>query len=241
MVNSGSLIWGDRLILWSHRGFPGIENSLSAFNQACSEEITHFETDLHATKDGVLILSHDPTLIRLNRRGGQISDLTLAELQRFPIQDIEPWCTLDQLVTSHPDVIISLDMKAQETLNPLITWMRGRDTSNFIVGSFSHKRVQAFRNAHPQIRTALTTREVLLIKFGLARFVRATPFSPKFAMVPAKFKTVTIVTPRFIHVCERKNIQVHVWTVNSVSEVLYLKTLGVTGVVTDNYRILRGV
>jgi glycerophosphoryl diester phosphodiesterase len=147
---------------------------------------------------------------------------------------------LDQLVASHPDVIISLDMKAQETLNPLISWMSGRDTSNFIVGSFSHKRVQAFRKSHPQIRTALTTREVLLIKFGLARFVRTTPFSPKFAMVPARFKAIKIVTSRFIRLCERKNIQVHVWTVNSVSEVRHLKTLGVTGVVTDNYRILRG-
>lgn len=229
------------MILWSHRGFPGIENSLSAFNQACLDSITHIETDLHLTKDEVLVLSHDPTIYRLAKRDYKISDLTLEELQRFPIHGGESWCTLDQLVVAHPDLIISLDMKAEETLQALILWMNGRDTSNFVVGSFSHKRVRKFRQAHPQIRTSLTSKEVLFIKLGLARFVKVSIFSPKFAMVPAVMKSIRIVTPRFIEICRAKHIPVHVWTVNSESEFIYLRDLGVTGVVTDNYHFLRRV
>ena len=229
------------MILWSHRGFPGTENSLSAFNQACLDSVTHVETDLHLTKDEGLVLSHDPTITRLGKRDHKISDLTLEELQRYPIHGGESWCTLDQLVVAHPDLIISLDMKAEETLQALILWMNGRDTSNFVVGSFSHKRVRKFRQAHPQIRTSLTSREVLLIKVGLARFVKASMFSPKFAMVPAEMKSIKIVTPRFIETCRAKNIPVHVWTVNSESEFIYLRDLGVTGVVTDNYHFLRRV
>lgn len=229
------------MILWSHRGLPGIENSLSAFNEACLDSVTHFETDLHLTKDEVLILSHDPTISRLAKRDYKISNLTLEELQQFPIHGGESWCTLDQLVVAHPDLIISLDMKAEESLGALIAWMNGRDTSNFIVGSFSHKRVRVFRQAHPQIRTSLTSREVLLIKVGLARFVKTSLFSPKFAMVPAEIKSIRIVTRRFIQICRAKNIPVHVWTVNTESEVLYLRDLGVTGVVTDDYHLLRRV
>lgn len=227
------------MIFWSHRGFPGIENSLSAFNHACSSGISHFETDLHVTKDQVLVLAHDPTIGRVAGVDHAISELTLKELQNFPIQQTEPWCTLDELVISHPDVIISLDMKSEGTLIPLISWMRGRDTSNYIVGSFSHKRVIAFRKAHPHIQTALTTKEVLLIWLGLSGAVSTDLFSRKHAMVPPKIWRFTLLTKAFITRCNRMNIPIHVWTINSKEEFVALQDFGITGVITDDFRILR--
>lgn len=228
------------MIFWSHRGFPGIENSLSAFNHACSNAITHFETDLHVTKDQVLVLAHDPTIGRVAGSAHAISELTLKELQKFLIQQVEPWCTLDELVLAHPDVIISLDMKSEGTLAPLISWMRGRDTSNYIVGSFSHKRVIAFRKAHPHIQTALTTKEVLLMRFGLSAVVSTNLFSRKHAMVPPKIGRFRLITQGFVKRCKEKNIPIHAWTVNSKEEFLALQDLGITGVITDDFRILRG-
>lgn len=228
------------MIVWSHRGFPGVENTLSAFNQACSSAITHFETDLHVTKDKILVLAHDPTIGRVARNTHAISDLTLKELQKFLIQHVEPWCTLDELVFAHPDVIISLDMKSEGTLAPLISWMRGRDTTNYIVGSFSHKRVIAFRKAHPHIQTALTIKEVLFIRFGLPIGVSTTLFSPKHAMVPPKIGRFKLLTKGFVKRCKEKNIPIHAWTINSKEEFLALQDLGITGVITDDFRILRG-
>lgn len=227
------------MIFWSHRGFPGIENSLSAFNQACSNLITHFETDLHVTKDQVLVLAHDPTISRVTKGAHAIADLTLKELQNFPIHQVEPWCTLDELILAHPDVIISLDMKSEGTLVPLISWMKGRDTSNFIVGSFSHKRVIAFRKAHPQIQTALTTREVLSIRLGFAAGVTSDLFSRKHAMVPPKIGRFRLLTKKFIRRCKERNIPIHVWTINSQEEFFSLQKLDITGVITDDFRLLR--
>ena len=227
------------MIFWSHRGFPGVENSLSAFNHACSHAITHFETDLHVTKDQVLVLAHDPTIGRVARGTHAISEITLKELQNFPIQQAEPWCTLDELVLAHPDVIISLDMKSEGTLAPLISWMNGRDTSNYIVGSFSHKRVVAFRKAHPHIQTALTTKEVLLIRLGLSAGVSTNLFAPKYAMVPPKIGPFRLLTQGFVKRCRKMNISIHAWTINSKEEFVALKDLGITGVITDDFRILR--
>lgn len=227
------------MIFWSHRGFPGIENSLSAFDQACSESITHFETDLHVTKDQILVLAHDPTISRVTQNAYAIAELTLKELQNFPIHQVEPWCTLDELILAHPDVIISLDMKSEGTLAPLISWMKGRDTSNFIVGSFSHRRVIAFRKAHPQIQTALTTKEVLRIRLGLAAGVPRDLFSRKHAMVPPKIGRFTLLTEKFIKRCKERNIPIHVWTINSNEEFLTLQKFDITGVITDDFRILR--
>jgi len=47
------------MIIWTHRGNPGPENTLDAFKQAWKDGMCHFETDIHATSDGVLVLAHD--------------------------------------------------------------------------------------------------------------------------------------------------------------------------------------
>ena len=46
--------------IWSHRGNPGPENSLAAFDAAHKIGVRNFETDIQVTKDGVIVLAHDP-------------------------------------------------------------------------------------------------------------------------------------------------------------------------------------
>ena len=53
------------MIVWTHRGNPGPENTLEAFSEAYKNGVRYFETDLHATKDGHLFLMHDKNLIRV--------------------------------------------------------------------------------------------------------------------------------------------------------------------------------
>lgn len=53
------------MIIWSHRGNPGPENSLAAFDAVHKLGIRNFETDIQVTKDGVIVLSHDPHTGRL--------------------------------------------------------------------------------------------------------------------------------------------------------------------------------
>ncbi len=88
--------------LQGHRGARGLapENTLAAFAMALAMGVTTLETDLAVTKDGVLVLSHDPLLNPDIVRGpdGQwisppapaINSLTLAELKRFDIGRLKP-------------------------------------------------------------------------------------------------------------------------------------------------------
>ncbi len=92
----------DSFDLQGHRGARGLlpENTLAAFAKALEIGVTTLETDLAVTKDGVLVLSHDPTLnpniVRgpdgkwLAPPGPAIHTLTLAELQRFDVGRIKP-------------------------------------------------------------------------------------------------------------------------------------------------------
>jgi glycerophosphoryl diester phosphodiesterase len=227
------------LIIWSHRGYPGPENTLKAFEAAWEDGITHFETDIHATLDGYLVLAHDPSILRLTQVDQQISTLTLKQLQEFPIDGQHPWCTLEELVIRFPDAQISIDIKSDDTLHPFIQWMNGRHAENFVVGSFSTKRVQSFRQAHPSVRTALTPLETLALVFGLDRLIRWDETTQHYAMVPPSFRGIPICTSSFIKRCRSRGISIFVWTINDLETARTLVEKGAHGVVTDTYPLIR--
>jgi glycerophosphoryl diester phosphodiesterase len=92
----------DAFDLEGHRGARGLapENTLAAFRRALAIGVTTLETDLAVTRDGVLVLSHDPRLnpdlVRgpdgkwLAAKGPPIRALTLAELGRYDIGRVDP-------------------------------------------------------------------------------------------------------------------------------------------------------
>jgi len=88
--------------LEGHRGTRGLapENTLAAFRRALDIGVATIETDLGMTKDGVVVISHNPNLnpdlVRdsdghwLAGPGPQIRALTFAELRRYDIGRINP-------------------------------------------------------------------------------------------------------------------------------------------------------
>jgi len=88
--------------LQGHRGTRGLapENTIAAFERALAIGVTTIETDLAVTKDGVLVISHDPVLnpdlVRgpdgrwLPGKGPPIHSLTLQELRRYDIGRTDP-------------------------------------------------------------------------------------------------------------------------------------------------------
>lgn len=94
--------------LQGHRGARGLapENTLAAFRAALAIGVTTLETDLAVTRDGVLVLSHDPRLNPALTRGPDgkwlaaegppIRSLTLAELARYDVGRLNPAHTYAQ-------------------------------------------------------------------------------------------------------------------------------------------------
>ena len=88
--------------LEGHRGTRGLapENTIPAFERALALGVTTLETDLAVTRDGVLVISHDPVLnpdlVRdadgkwLSSKGPPIHSLTLEELRRYDIGRTNP-------------------------------------------------------------------------------------------------------------------------------------------------------
>ena len=88
--------------LQGHRGARGLlpENTLAGFEKAIELGVTTLETDLAVTKDGVVVISHDPdlnpALVRgpsgfwLNARGPAIRTLSLAEVKAYDVGRVNP-------------------------------------------------------------------------------------------------------------------------------------------------------
>jgi glycerophosphoryl diester phosphodiesterase len=88
--------------LQGHRGARGLapENTIVAFTKALSVGVTTLELDLSMTKDGVLVVHHDPWLNTnttrdasgtfLAERGPAIRALTLAEVRRYDVGRLKP-------------------------------------------------------------------------------------------------------------------------------------------------------
>lgn len=88
--------------LQAHRGGRGLmpENTLPAFSNALRIGVTTLELDTAVTRDGVVVISHDPILnpdiVRnadgrwLAEKGPAIHTLTFAELQQYDIGRLKP-------------------------------------------------------------------------------------------------------------------------------------------------------
>src|SRR4051812_17069566 len=74
-----------------HRGARGLrpENTLSGFELALDLGVSTIETDVHLTRDGAPVLSHDPTLHGVTCPQSPtpvyICQLTLAQLRLYPV------------------------------------------------------------------------------------------------------------------------------------------------------------
>lgn len=73
----------------AHRGFRGhyAENTLLAFEKALEYGATMLELDVRMTRDEVIVVMHDPTLMRLGTNHGHVSDFLWEELKEMEIYD----------------------------------------------------------------------------------------------------------------------------------------------------------
>lgn len=73
------------LLVIAHRGFSGAapENTMAAFKKAMATGADMVELDVHLSRDGEVVVTHDDTLNRCTNGSGLVSDCTLKELKGF--------------------------------------------------------------------------------------------------------------------------------------------------------------
>jgi len=230
-------------LLFAHRGGSRevVENSRAALEHTAALGLTYFETDVHATADGVVVLHHDESLDRMTDTTGPISALTWAEVARVRDASGHAPGRLEDALADYPTLRLNIDAKSDDVVAPLLAIAR-RHVARVCVASFVDARLARVRIEAPELATSMGQREVaaLLALSGLPRRVGvatgarlAAVRSAHCLQVPVRHRGVAVVTGRMLGFAHELGLQVHVWTVDEPSEMRRLLDLGVDGLVTD--------
>lgn len=239
------------VLAFAHRGgayhpeIEGLENTLAAFRHAVSLGYRYLETDVHVTRDGVLLAFHDSVLDRVTDRRGEIAALTLAEVREALVGGRESVPTLAELFDAFPDVSFNIDLKSDGAVPALADFVAAREAwDRVLVGSFSPPRLTRFRElTGGRVPTCASLREILAFRLlpsaRLAGWLAGRDFAA--FQVPHRRSRVRVVTPGFVRRAHAAGRHVHVWTIDDGDEMRELLDRGVDGLFTDRTDILKDV
>jgi glycerophosphoryl diester phosphodiesterase len=251
---------GPRPLAFAHRGGSLLwpENTMVAFRGAVEMGYRYLETDLHATRDGALVLIHDDTLERTTDGSGLVWAHTLAELKRFDAGyhfspdggRTYPYRgqgvtvpTLEEVLEAFAEVRLNVEIKQEQppAVAAVVDFIERRGLQDrLLVASFRDRMVQEFRRrSGGHVATAAARGEARLFwlasRLRLERFLRV-PYDA--LQVPARYGSRTVVDRRFLEAAHRRGLQVHVWTVDEPEEMRWLLGLGVDGLMSDRPDLL---
>lgn len=215
---------------------------MAAFAAAIDLGYRYVETDVHATRDGVLVAFHDEGLQRLGGRPESIADLSWRDLETVRVGGGHAIPRFEELLETWPDLRIAVDPKHDGATAPLIGAIQRADAIDRIcVGSFSGRRLSTARDlGGPRLCTGLSPKEVGQLQAasaGLPIRVKAGAC----AQVPPTARGVPLVYKRFVDAAHARGLAVHVWTIDEADEMRRLLDLGVDGIMTDRPTVLRDV
>lgn len=218
----------------------GIENTVRAFQNAVDLGFRYLETDVHTTRDGVLVAFHDDTLDRVSDVAGHLRDMTSDELVDVRVGGREAVPTMDELFETFPDINFNIDLKAATAVTPLVECIRRHNAERRVcVGSFARTRIRRFRGLLPEVPTSVSTTGVAALTMG------AIAPGGQVYQVPMRHPVgpvnVDIVTPKNIERIHAAGRKIHVWTVDDPTLMHRLIDWGVDGIVTDRPDSLKQV
>ncbi len=233
----------------THPGLDGLENTLAAFRHAVQLGYQYLETDVHATRDGVLLAFHDQMLDRVTDQVGRLSELTAAQVGRARIAGRHAVPTMAELLVELPDARFNIDLKSDSAIHPLVALINLLGAHDRVcVGSFSPGRMHTFRRlTGGRVATAAVPSEVAAVRAApsaavVRRLVRAPGRGgPAALQVPHRRGRLTVVTAGLVRRAHAAGLHVHVWTVDEAEEMRELLDLGVDGLITDRTDVLRDV
>jgi len=246
-------------IAFAHRGGMGQapENTLPAFEAAITLGYRYLETDVHLTRDGVLVVFHDPRLDRITDATGAIAELDIADVEAadaghtfspdggrtYPFRGHGVRVPrLEELLVRWPEIRVNIDPKSDSCVPPLVTLIERLAAWNRVcIGSFSDRRLRRIRALSG--RRACTSMGPHAVR--LAHAVAAAGRMPRqgadCVQVPLRSGRTRIVTPRFVEAAHRAGLALHVWTINDKETMHELLDLGVDGIMSDQLHLLRRV
>ncbi|HEY6394427.1 MAG TPA: glycerophosphodiester phosphodiesterase [Candidatus Binataceae bacterium] len=237
---------------FAHRGSAGThpENTIVSFKAAADAGIQYFELDVHMTRDGEVVVSHDEGLMRLCGRSGLIRELTLEEVQAadaaysFSLDGIgTPFRgkgirmpRLADVFESFPQirVIIEIKQTAPSLVAPLVKLIDRHGMRRRVMIASEHQMPLAETRAlAPDIPTNFAYPEVS--DFLQAMAAKDASYRPPgdALQIPTEYESWKLINRDSIAFAHHAGLELHAWTINDEREMNELLDMGVDGIISD--------
>ena len=239
-----------RVIGFAHQGgaAEGAPSTIAAMKLARENGTAALEFDLHLTADKQVVLHHDPVI----EDGGQrvtIADKSLAELRQVHPQ----LATLDEVLTAFPGVPMTVEIKVKEAAEQAARALAAEVGSrSLIVTAFAPSIVARVRQAAPELDIAPGWPTNLLFWLVSRLGGLAAPMGKKDAALQVALRIDQVkylkaipllrrarVADRWlVKAAHKRNLAVHVWTLNDEETMRKALAAGADGIFTDRPSVL---
>ncbi|HVA57191.1 MAG: glycerophosphodiester phosphodiesterase [Gemmatimonadaceae bacterium] len=213
-----------------HRGAPRefTENTLPGFLRAVERGADAVELDVHRTRDGRVVVHHDPELPLRDGTRAPITALSAAEVGACVLPGGGDVPTLAQVMDALGDrATVYVELKGEGVGEGAVAVARGHGR-RYAFHSFDHAAVLALRSGHPDL------------DYGVLLDVGTPDAAALMARVPVRdvWPHWSLVNQALVDAAREARKRVMVWTVNDPAEAARLTLLGVDGLCTDDLRLL---
>jgi glycerophosphoryl diester phosphodiesterase len=235
--------------LLAHRGLivPGsglVENTAASFEAALAAGASHIETDVQCTNDGVAVLFHDATVVRLTGINRRLDSMSWSELQEAAKSSGFDALSLEAALRQFPVARFNLDLKTMNAVEPtmqVLTELESRQ--RVLLTSFSDsRRLHALTSSREPIPSSAGTETVIRAKLATMlrskSMLRVAMTGTQAVQVPEKMYGVEFAKSSFIQPLRSIGAEVHFWTINSPKRAEELIAMGATGIVSDRVDLI---
>ncbi len=236
----------------AHRGASGAglapENTLAAFERAIQVGVDAVELDVRSTRDGALVVFHDPLLDRTTDREGPVHEMSLEQVREadaggwfgpeFVGQKVPILAEVLDLMRRRALVVI--EIKADHLAEAVLRVVDDLVVADqVVIQSFSSETLRRVKAIDPAAPTALLVgnlptspsrmrarrmvREVLSLGANILNIWHAT------------------LTPAFFEEVRKRGLTVWTWTVDEEVVLRDVVQMGVQGVATNRPDLLNDV
>lgn len=209
----------------AHRGAHDTEpeNSIPAFQRAIELGADAIELDVHATRDGVVIVHHDAAVHSRDLPDAEIAELTAADVAQYRLDKNIAIPTLPEVLSAiGRRASVYVEIKAR-SIEPLVVRCIRESEADCAVHSFDHRIVKTVKGIFPAVPS------------GVLQVAR--PIDPVHALVAAGardlWQEVSAIDEELVSRAHAVNARVIAWTANDVDHWETLRRIGVDGICTD--------
>ena len=204
----------------AHRGASGYEyeNSRAAFRRAVMLDADGVELDIHATRDGAIVVHHDPEI----PGAGPIAEMSLAQARQVRLRNGETLPLLSEVLYLLDDRDVWIEVKSLPAAHDaafLEVLDRGPCPLRYAVHGFDHRIIRRLGETRPDLRRGILLSAYLEDPVSAMRVVGATTLWQEWQQVDRALVTR-------VHDAGGTLIA---WTVNEIGDLERLARIGVDG------------